>query len=405
MRLAVHVASLTLLGPRELRRIAVALIVAALFTLWIGRYSDIDLLLADTLFDTASNTFPWRHAWLTETFSHMILKWLLTLAALGFIGCTTIDAIWPLSRFGALDRLRIRIVALSSILVPVVISSLKQVSSSHCPWDLARYGGDQLYVRIFETLPIGAVPGHCLPAGHASSALWLLSLAVYGLPAQPRVALTAGSVGITFGALLGFMQQLRGAHFLTHTLWSIWIGCTTVVFAIVALQGRKAGLCRNMKRKFPNPFYKHGSATTGVANCSKKSSTMLQNEQQVSEFKSTSGLARIVAASRYSAHGLKLAWKSEHAFRQELLVSIPAVVVAALLPISVLEKLALVVVLALVLIVELLNSAIEAVVDRISLERHPLSKNAKDLGSAAVFLTVTVAAVTWATIVFPIFIG
>lgn len=132
---------------------------------------------------------------------------------------------------------------------------------------------------------------------------------------------------------------------------------------------------------------------------------MLQNEHQVSEFKSTSGLVRIVAASRYSVQGLQLAWKSEHAFRQELLVSIPAIFVAVLLPISGLEKLALVVVLALVLIVELLNSAIEAVVDRVSLERHPLSRNAKDLGSAAVFLTVIIAVVTWAAIVLPIFVS
>ena len=129
---------------------------------------------------------------------------------------------------------------------------------------------------------------------------------------------------------------------------------------------------------------------------------MLQDKQEVSEFKSTSGLARIVAASRYSVRGLRIAWKYEHAFRQELLMSVPALFVALLLPVSVLEKLALVLVLALVLIVELLNSAIEAVVDRISLERHPLSRNAKDLGSAAVFLAVAVAAVTWTVIVAPV---
>ena len=60
-------------------------------------------------------------------------------------------------------------------------------------------------------------------------------------------------------------------------------------------------------------------------------------------------------------------------------------------------------VVALVLIVELLNSAVEAAVDRISFERHPLSKNAKDFGSAAVFLTVILAIVTWAVIVLPVF--
>lgn len=132
---------------------------------------------------------------------------------------------------------------------------------------------------------------------------------------------------------------------------------------------------------------------------------MLQDKQEVSEFKSTGGLARIVAASRYSARGFRIAWKYEHAFRQELLVMVPALFVALLLPVSVLEKLALVLVLALVLIVELLNSAIEAVVDRISLERHPLSRNAKDLGSAAVFLAVAVAAVTWTVIVAPVLLN
>ncbi|WP_091874532.1 diacylglycerol kinase [Massilia yuzhufengensis] len=130
---------------------------------------------------------------------------------------------------------------------------------------------------------------------------------------------------------------------------------------------------------------------------------MLQNEHQISEFKSTSGLNRIFAASRYSIQGLQLAWKTEHAFRQELLVSIPAILVAVLLPISRLERLVLIMVVALVLIVELLNSAVEAAVDRISFERHPLSKNAKDFGSAAVFLTVILAIVTWVVIVLPVF--
>jgi len=71
----------------------------------------------------------------------------------------------------------------------------------------------------------------------------------------------------------------------------------------------------------------------------------------------------------------------------------------------VLEKLALVGVLVLVLVVELINSAIEAVVDRVSLDRNPLSKNAKDLGSAAVMLSFVFALVTWGCIVLPLLLG
>ncbi|WP_075792991.1 diacylglycerol kinase [Massilia putida] len=123
-------------------------------------------------------------------------------------------------------------------------------------------------------------------------------------------------------------------------------------------------------------------------------------DQPSSEFKSKGGLRRIVGAFRYSIEGFRAAWQHEHAFRQEVMVAVPATVVALLLKISAFEKLALIVVLALVLLVELINAAIEAVVDRVSLERHPLSKAAKDLGSAAVALAIAIAAATWAVVLY-----
>ena len=122
--------------------------------------------------------------------------------------------------------------------------------------------------------------------------------------------------------------------------------------------------------------------------------------EPVSQFKSTSGLKRIFSAFFYSIDGLKSAWKHEHAFRQELVLFIIGTVVALVLRVSAFEKLVLIAVLTLVLIVELINSAIEAVVDRVSLERHPLSKNAKDFGSAAVLLACLLAAATWAVVLF-----
>lgn len=129
---------------------------------------------------------------------------------------------------------------------------------------------------------------------------------------------------------------------------------------------------------------------------------MIDNEQPVSEFKSKGGVKRICAAFFYSLQGLRTAWRSEHAFRQELMAALPAAVIALLLPVPALQKLALIGVLILVLIVELINSAIEAVVDRVSFERHPLSKNAKDFGSAAVCLSLLLAAATWGVIVLPL---
>jgi len=130
---------------------------------------------------------------------------------------------------------------------------------------------------------------------------------------------------------------------------------------------------------------------------------MSDHEPSFSEFKSKSGLKRIFSAFFYSIAGFKAAWKHEYAFRQELLLAIPGTVIALSIPVTPVEKLLLIGALVLVLIIELMNSSIEAIVDRVSLERHPLSKNAKDLGSAAVFLAMALAIATWAVIVLPLF--
>ena len=125
----------------------------------------------------------------------------------------------------------------------------------------------------------------------------------------------------------------------------------------------------------------------------------------ISQFKSKSGLGRIVSACGYSVAGMRTAWRGEHAFRQELMLVVVATVVALLLPVLALQRLMLIGVLVLVLIVELINSAIEAVVDRVSLETHPLSKNAKDFGSAAVMLMFLLAVLTWGVVVWPLLVG
>ncbi len=124
------------------------------------------------------------------------------------------------------------------------------------------------------------------------------------------------------------------------------------------------------------------------------------SEHAMSEFKSKSGVKRIFSAFFYSLDGLKSAWRYEHAFRQELILVSVGSLIALILPVSIFEKLIMIAVLVLLLIVELLNSAIEAVVDRVSLERHSLSKNAKDYGSAAVLLSFLIALATWTVILF-----
>lgn len=113
----------------------------------------------------------------------------------------------------------------------------------------------------------------------------------------------------------------------------------------------------------------------------------------------TTGLTRIIKATGYSLKGLKAAWKSEAAFRQEAIMVIIAIFVAFLLDVQWIERLLLISSMVLIAIVELLNSAIEAVVDRIGTELHELSAKAKDIGSAAVFISICLAIFIWSVVI------
>ncbi|CAQ86016.1 MULTISPECIES: diacylglycerol kinase [Photorhabdus] len=117
------------------------------------------------------------------------------------------------------------------------------------------------------------------------------------------------------------------------------------------------------------------------------------------------GLTRIIKATRYSVKGIKAAWQHEAAFREEIIVAVLAVIVAFYLDISVIERILLIGSVMLVVIVEILNSAIEAIVDRIGSEFHELSGRAKDMGSAAVFLTIILALVVWSVILWQFFMS
>jgi diacylglycerol kinase (ATP) len=114
-----------------------------------------------------------------------------------------------------------------------------------------------------------------------------------------------------------------------------------------------------------------------------------------SPFKGKTGLQRVWSALHYSFAGLRAAFNCEDAFRQEALLAALLIPASFFLPVSGIGRALMIASVLLVLIVELLNSAIEAVVDRISLDRHPLSKRAKDIGSAAVLLALINVVVVW----------
>ena len=118
-----------------------------------------------------------------------------------------------------------------------------------------------------------------------------------------------------------------------------------------------------------------------------------------SPFKGKTGVRRVWNALHYSLAGLRAAFACEDAFRQEAMLAALLIPASFLLPVSGVGRGLMIASVVLVLIVELLNSAIEAVVDRVSLDHHHLSKRAKDIGSAAVLLALCNVVVVWACVI------
>ncbi len=119
-----------------------------------------------------------------------------------------------------------------------------------------------------------------------------------------------------------------------------------------------------------------------------------------SPYKGKTGLQRLINAFGYSLAGLKAAYKNEDAFRQETLMAVVLIPLAMYLGDSPVESAIMIGSVLLVIIVELLNSSIEATVDRISLENHQLAARAKDIGSAAVLVSLINLAVVWGLLLF-----
>ena len=212
----------------------ITLIASAVAIAALAQWTDIDLWLADLYYDPVRGVFPWDKTWFARNFMHGYLKQAIVWFGFLTIAATLIDLVYPLFRKSPLHRLQWRFVALASILEPLLVRTLKASSNLHCPVGIDLYGGRAPLLRLFDTVPPEWHAGHCFPAGHASAGMWLSALAVFWLPAHPRKALAVFVGGLSVGLTMGWVQQMRGMHFLTHTLATAWLS-TALLFAMLVL--------------------------------------------------------------------------------------------------------------------------------------------------------------------------
>ncbi|MDF3822776.1 phosphatase PAP2 family protein [Leptospira sp. 96542] len=181
----------------------------------------LDARLADPL--VSAGHFTLHDHWLLTTVLHDGARWLngvLLLALLLMVW----QPLGPLRQLGRAQRLRLWLVVASGMLL---VSSLKRFSGSSCPWDLVSVGtGPQAtlshWQTLFSDLSDGG-PGHCFPAGHASAGFAWVALYAALRPHAPRAARLALAAALLAGCALGAAQQLRGAHYMSHTLWTAWL--------------------------------------------------------------------------------------------------------------------------------------------------------------------------------------
>lgn len=214
-------------------RASLALAVIAILMLCIGQLSDLDLLIEDYYFDAAQGIFPWDKSWFADRLMHGYVKNVIIRIGYLILLIVALDSLRPWGIMRPFVRARLRFVALASLLVPTTIRSIKQFSVLHCPQGIDRYGGDSPFIRLLDSVPDGIKYGHCFPAGHATVGLWLAAFCVFWLPHKPRTALFVFFTGLSVGLILGWVQQMRGMHFLFHTLWAAWLASLVILLMLV----------------------------------------------------------------------------------------------------------------------------------------------------------------------------
>lgn len=221
------------LGAPLFRRALQVLAVSAVLMLLIGQFTDIDLMIEDYYYDEELKTFPWLKSWFAKDLMHGYVKNVIIKSGYLLLLVVALDAIRPWKKITPFVRSRLRFVATASLLVPTIVRAVKQFSVLHCPWTVDRYGGTEPFLRLLDHVPEGMQVGHCFPAGHATVGLWLAALCVFWLPHKPRVAVGVFSAGLSVGLVLGWVQQMRGAHFLFHTLWAAWLASLVILVMLM----------------------------------------------------------------------------------------------------------------------------------------------------------------------------
>lgn len=194
--------------------------------------TDLDMILANLLFDPAAGQFIGRHSYFLENILHDRAKQVVigfsVLAIVGFAGSFVVARLKPLRR-------ELGCLVLAMGLSTGFVTPLKAVTAVQCPWSLSQFGGAETYSKLLEARPQTDKPGRCWPGGHAATGFTLFALFFVLRDRRPRLAKVAFGVAFALGTVFSIGRMLQGAHFFSHNVWTavfcwlIALGCYYLV--------------------------------------------------------------------------------------------------------------------------------------------------------------------------------
>lgn len=183
-------------------------------------FTDLDLWWGDQLYRLQGGSWALRDAWATNYLIHDQGRNLVSLMTLTLL--IAIGASFFLEKYRSWRRPLLYLLC-SALISVAIVNIMKDTTGIDCPWDLDRYGGDKAFVNLFGTRPVGQEPGRCFPAGHASGAYCWLGLFFLAMRYRPAWRFSVLAAVVALGLTFGVAQQLRGAHFVSHDLWTVYI--------------------------------------------------------------------------------------------------------------------------------------------------------------------------------------
>ena len=206
-------------------------VIVGLLLAFIYPQTSLDAWLIQPFYDAHALVFPLKNDSFLESVMHKGLRNLMIVVSLMMLGFWIFGLkIWGVvfkslngSHWSKVYHRQFLWIFIAMVISTSAISVLKRLSMHSCPWDLLPYGGNQPWIPLFGNLPAAAEMGHCFPGGHASGGFALIAIYFGFRDSLPKLANAGLILGLLFGFAMGWGQMMRGAHFMSHNLWTAWV--------------------------------------------------------------------------------------------------------------------------------------------------------------------------------------